>query len=69
MTAWKRYILIGGLLVLVILALGGYHGVGKSNGAELVLDEESESLHMLCQPGCKKLGSKQGLGMGSPSQS
>lgn len=43
MTAWKRYILIGGLVVLVILAFGGYHGVGRSNGDALVLNDESES--------------------------
>jgi hypothetical protein len=42
MTAWKRWILVGGGATLVILALGGYHGVGRSGGQEAVLNEESE---------------------------
>lgn len=42
MTAWKRYILVGGGLILVVLAFGGYHGVGRSNGEDLVFEEDSE---------------------------
>jgi guanosine-diphosphatase len=44
MTAWKKLLLVGGGVTLVILAFGGYHGVGRSNGGSLEYGEDSESL-------------------------
>lgn len=43
MTAWKRYAMVGGLVTLVILAFGGYHGVGRNSGDEMVYENDSES--------------------------
>ena len=42
MTAWKRWLLVGGGATLVILALGGYHGVGRTGGQENAFEDESE---------------------------
>ena len=47
MTAWKRWLLVGGGATLVILALGGYHGVGRTGGQENAFEDGSESL--LCR--------------------
>ena len=49
MTAWKRWLLIGGGATLVILALGGYHGVGRTGGQENTFEDGSEfPLFRLC---------------------
>jgi len=42
MTAWKRWLLVGGGATLVILALGGYHGVGRTGGQENTFEDGSE---------------------------
>lgn len=39
MTAWKRWLLVGGGATLVILALGGYHGVGRTGGQENAFED------------------------------
>jgi hypothetical protein len=42
MPTWKKALLVGGGATLVVLALGGYHGVGRSNGNEVTYEEDSE---------------------------
>jgi guanosine-diphosphatase len=41
MSAWKRWILVGGGITLVVVALGGYHGVGRSGGQMVGFEDDS----------------------------
>lgn len=42
MPTWKKALLVGGGATLVVLALGGYHGVGRSKSNEATYEEDSE---------------------------
>jgi hypothetical protein len=42
MSAWKRWLLVGGGVTLVVVALGGYHGATRSSGQNVGFEDESK---------------------------
>jgi hypothetical protein len=43
MSAWKRWLLVGGGVTFVVVALGGYHGATRSSGQNVGFEDDSES--------------------------
>jgi len=43
MSAWKRWLLVGGGVTFVVVALGGYHGATRNSGQNVGFEDDSKS--------------------------
>ena len=42
MSAWKRWLLVGGGVTFVVVALGGYHGATRNTGQNVGFEDDSK---------------------------